>query len=121
VVVEDGYYRVNSRRIAMMHRLSIGAIVSDQVLMVKYVRGGYVGSVEEYFISSLKVGDTFWFAGRALKLVKVQGTEALVRKSKAKKGKIPTWRGGRIQLSSQLSHQLQQAMDALKRGGLLRR
>jgi ATP-dependent Lhr-like helicase len=115
VVVEDGYYRVNSRRIAMMHRLSIGAIVSDQVLMVKYVRGGYVGSVEEYFISSLKVGDTFWFAGRALKLVKVQGTEALVRKSKAKKGKIPTWRGGRIQLSSQLSHQLQQAMDALKR------
>lgn len=115
-VVEDkGLYRVESRRVATMHRLSIGAIVSDQVLMVKYVRGGYVGSVEEYFISSLKVGDTFWFAGRALKLVKVQGTEALVRKSKAKKGKIPTWRGGRIQLSSQLSHQLRRAMDALKR------
>ncbi|MEO0733536.1 MAG: ligase-associated DNA damage response DEXH box helicase, partial [Bacteroidota bacterium] len=118
VIVEDGVYKVESKRTAMMHRLSIGAIVSEQVLMVKYLRGAYIGTVEEYFISSLKVGDNFWFAGRNLKLVKVKGTEVLVRRSKAKKGKVPTWMGARMQLSSQLSHELREAMDHLKRGDL---
>jgi ATP-dependent Lhr-like helicase len=111
---EDGVYRVESKRVAMMHRLSIGAIVSETTLMVKYMSGGYIGSIEEYFISSLKVGDTFWFAGRSLKFMKVKGTEALVKKSKSKKGKIPSWRGGRMQLSSQLSQFLRQALEELK-------
>ena len=114
VVDEDGVYKVESKRVAMMHRMSIGAIVSEQTINVKWVRGGYVGTIEEYFISSLKVGDTFWFGGRALKLVKVKGTEALVRKSNAKKGKIPSWRGGRMQLSSQLSSYLRKAFEQLK-------
>ena len=115
VVVEDGVYRVTSRRVAMMQRMSIGAIVSDNVLTVKYVRGGFIGTVDEYFVSSLKTGDTFWFAGRSLKLVKVKGTEALVKKSNAKRGRIPSWRGGRMQLSGQLSSSLREAMDDLKR------
>jgi len=114
VVLEDGLYQVKSKRVAMMHRMGIGAIVSEQVMMVKYVRGGYIGTIEEYFLSSLKTGDTFWFAGRSLKLVKIKGTEALVRKSTAKKGKIPTWRGGRMQLSSQLSSELREAVEHLK-------
>ncbi|NJC26690.1 ligase-associated DNA damage response DEXH box helicase [Neolewinella antarctica] len=114
VVVEDGLYKVTSRRVAMMHRMGIGAIVSEQVMMVKYLRGGYIGTIEEYFVSSLKTGDTFWFAGRSLKLVKVKGTEALVRKSNAKSGKIPSWRGGRMQLSGQLAHRLRESMEFLK-------
>ncbi|MEM9525515.1 MAG: ligase-associated DNA damage response DEXH box helicase [Bacteroidota bacterium] len=116
VIVEEGVYKVTSKRVAMMHRLSIGAIVSEQVLMVKYLRGAYIGTVEEYFISSLKVGDNFWFAGRNLKLVKVKGTEVLVRRSKAKKGKVPTWMGARMQLSNQLSAELREAFDHLKTG-----
>lgn len=111
---EEGIYKVESKRVAMMHRLSIGAIVSETTLMVKYMSGGYIGAIEEYFISSLKPGDTFWFAGRSLKFVKVKGTEALVKKSAAKKGKIPSWRGGRMQLSSQLSIYLRRAMEELK-------
>ncbi len=111
---EEGIYRVDNRRVATMHRMSIGAIVSETTLMIKYLRGGYIGSIEEYFVSSLKPGDTFWFAGRSLQFVKVKGTEALVRKSNSKKGKVPSWRGGRMQLSSQLSHYLRLAMQELK-------
>ncbi|MBC6995649.1 ligase-associated DNA damage response DEXH box helicase [Lewinella lacunae] len=114
VVVEDGLYRVTNKRIAMMHRMSIGAIVSGTALLLKYISGGLIGTIDEYFISSLKTGDTFWFAGRSLKLVKVKGTEALVRKSNAKKGKVPTWHGGQMQLSSQLSGALREALDHLK-------
>ena len=115
VVEEDGRYKVQSKRVAMMHRMGIGAIVSEQTMLVKYMSGGYIGTIEEYFISSLKTGDTFWFAGRSLKLVKVKGTEALVKRSSAKKGKIPSWRGGRMQLSSQLSSRLREAMEFLNK------
>jgi len=114
VVIEDGVYKVTSRRIAMIHRMSVGAIVSGQVMMLKYVRGGRIGTIDEYFISSLKTGDTFFFAGRSLKLVKVKGTEALVRKSSAKKGKVPSWQGGTMPLSMQMSTGLRQALDDLK-------
>jgi len=114
VVVEDGVYKIASKRAAMMARMSVGAIVSGQVMMLKYLRGGRIGTIDEYFISSLKIGDTFFFAGRSLKLVKVKGLEALVKKSTAKKGKVPSWHGGTLPLSTQMSTGLRQALDDLK-------
>ncbi|MEL6485410.1 MAG: helicase-related protein, partial [Bacteroidota bacterium] len=99
-------YRVESKQIAMRHRLSIGAIVSESSLKVKYVSGGYLGTIEEYFLSQLKPGDTFWFAGKSLALVKIKGMEALVRKSRAKKGKVPSWLGGRLNFSNELAEHL---------------
>ena len=47
-IMEDGVYKINSRRIAMRHRLHIGTIVSDAMLKVRFVTGGYVGVIEEY-------------------------------------------------------------------------
>lgn len=114
VIVEDGVYKIASKRAAMMARMSVGAIVSGQVMMLKYLRGGNIGTIDEYFVSSLKIGDTFFFAGRSLKLVKVKGLEALVRKSTAKKGKIPSWHGGTLPMSTQMSTGLRQALDDLK-------
>lgn len=113
---EEVRYRIANRRMAQIHRLGIGAIVSMNTLRVKYLRGGYIGTVEEYFLAQLNPGDTFWFAGRSLTLVKIQGTEALVRKSKAKKGKIPSWQGGRMSLSNQLSAHLRDTIDLLHQG-----
>lgn len=106
-------YRVESKRIAMLHRLSIGAIVSESSLKVKYVTGGYLGTIEEYFLSQLKPGDTFWFAGRSLALVRIKGMEALVRKSRSKKGKVPSWLGGRLSFSNELSAELRIAIDRM--------
>ena len=37
VVIEEGVYKVTSRAIAMRHRLSIGAIVSEVMMTVKYM------------------------------------------------------------------------------------
>jgi ATP-dependent Lhr-like helicase len=102
-IEEDGRYKINSRKVATRHRLSMGTIVSDQQLMVKFMRGGKLGSVEESFIATLEPGDTFWFSGRALELIKVRGNEVLVKKSKKRKGKIPSWNGSRMPLSSQMA------------------
>lgn len=99
VVIEDGLFKVTSRRIAMQHRLSIGAIVSDMMLLVKFKKGKYLGSVEEWFVSRLKEGDVFWFSGRALQLVHIKNNEVIVRPTTQKTGLIPSWQGGRLPIS----------------------
>lgn len=110
VEVHEGLYKVHDRRTALQHRLSIGTIVGDESLQIKYLRGGYIGTVEEWFIAQLKPGDVFWFAGRALELVRIKDMTAQVRKSNASKGKVPSWQGGRMPLSSELSAFLREKM-----------
>lgn len=116
-VLKEGKVIVESRRIAMRHRMNIGTIVSDGMLYVKYQKGPRLGMVEEWFVSSLSEGDVFWFAGKALSFIRVQGEEILVKRSKAKKGKVPAYMGGKLPLSSQISHLLRERFgQALKPG-----
>ena len=93
VVDQMGSYKVANRSIAMRHRMTIGTIVSDADLIVKYRKGGFIGSIEEWFVSKLNPGDVFTFAGKNLELIKIQNNQVLVKKSKAK-AKIPSWMGG---------------------------
>lgn len=116
VEIVDGPYKVNNRRVAMRHRLSMGTIVSDLSMRIRFLTGGYLGTIEESFISRLKPGDNFWFAGRSLELVKVKEMTAYVRKSKSNKGQIPSWMGGRMPLSSQLSAMFRKKLDDVARG-----
>lgn len=119
VVIEDGVYKVTSRKVAMRHRLSIGAIVSDAMMQVKFRKGGYLGSIEEWFVSRLKPGDAFWFSGRLLELVKVKDMQAIVRPSGQKKGIVPSWKGGRFAITTDfataLRHTFQMIQDPLKK------
>ncbi len=106
----DGKFKVHSRAVAMRHRLQIGTIVSDAVLTVKYLKGGFLGSIEEWFISKLKPGDVFTFAGRNLELFRVKNMQVLVKKSKQKTSKIPSWMGGRMSFSSEMSTLLREEL-----------
>lgn len=111
VVVQNGIYRVENRSIAQRHRLSIGTIVGDSSLFVKFISGKYLGTIEEYFISRLDTGDVFWFAGRNLELVRIKDMEAHVRKTNRKSGAVPSWQGGRMPLSSQMSEMIRLKLD----------
>ena len=102
-ISEDGMMTVHDKGVALRHRLSMGTIVSDSVLKIKYQTGKYLGTIEEWFISKLSRGDVFTFAGRNLELLTLNGMEVIVRKSKVKKAKIPAWIGGRFSFSSNLS------------------
>jgi ATP-dependent Lhr-like helicase len=112
VVDEDGTVHVHDRRAALRHRLSIGTIVGSESYAVKLIGGGRIGTVEEWFINQLKPGDVFWFAGRSLEFVRVQGLVAQVRKSREQKGKIPSWQGGRMPLSSYMAKVLREQLTA---------
>ena len=110
-IMEDGLYKINGRRLAMRHRLHIGTIVSDAMLKVRFISGGYVGVIEEYFISRLTPGDVFTLAGRNLEFVMIKDMTALVRKSNAKKSIVPSWQGGRMPLSANLGMMLRRKLD----------
>ncbi len=112
---EDGVYKIINSKAAQRHKLSIGTIVGDPAMSVKFITGGHLGTVEESFVSKLNPGDTFWFAGQNLEFMMIKDLTVLVKKSKRKSGLTPSWGGGRLPLSSLLSDQirnkLQQAID----------
>ncbi len=116
MVFENGFYQVKDRRIAQRHRMSIGTIVSDAVLNVSLLNGKRLGTIEEYFIASLNIGDAFWFAGQALEFVRLKDMTVQVKKSIAKKARVPAWGGGRLPLSSRLSALIRQKLSDYRRG-----
>ena len=109
-VESDGKFKVNNRGIAMRHRFQIGTIVGDATITVKYQTGGYIGSIEEYFISKLTRGDVFTFAGRNLEFIRIKGMQAHVRNSTKRTNKVPSWMGGRLSFSAQMSELLRQEL-----------
>jgi ATP-dependent Lhr-like helicase len=116
VEVDNGIYKVANKSVALRHRLSIGTIVSDAMINVSYVGGKKLGSIEEWFISQLNPSDVFWFAGRSLELVRIKDLTAQVKDAKNKNGRIPSYMGGRLPLSSQMSKVLRDKIDAYNKG-----
>lgn len=114
---EGPRYTVRDPRVARLHRMNLGTITSDTSLGVTLGRGGALGSVEESFLSRLKPGQTFWFAGRCLELVSLDGVRARVRLARGKESTVtPQWMGGRMPLSSELAHSVRACLDRAARG-----
>ncbi|HEX8543992.1 MAG TPA: ligase-associated DNA damage response DEXH box helicase [Pseudomonas sp.] len=117
---EHGIWRVPNARLARRHRMSVGTIVSDASINVKYWSkgggGGSLGSVEEGFIARLKPGDGFLFSGRLLELVRVENMTAYVKRATSKKAAVPRWNGGRMPLSNELADAVVAKFDAAARG-----
>ena len=107
----DGLYRITSRRMAMRHRMHIGTIVSDAMMKVKFLSGGFIGVIEEYFISKLQAGDVFTLAGRNLEFLMIKDMLVLVKKSNSKKSIVPSWVGGRMPLSANLGFMLRKKLS----------
>jgi ATP-dependent Lhr-like helicase len=111
IEIINGLYKITNRRIAMRHRMHIGTIVSDPMMKVKFLSGGYVGVIEEWFIARMQPGDAFTLAGRTVEFVMIKDTTCIVRKSNAKKSRIPSWQGGRMPLSANLGFMLRKKFD----------
>jgi ATP-dependent Lhr-like helicase len=101
----EGRVHVRSERIARLHRMNIGTIVEAPVLKVRYAGrgGGSLGEVEEYFVNMLTPGDTFMFAGRLLKFLRLR--EAVVEVADGGTGdpKVPAYAGGRMPMTTNLA------------------
>jgi len=115
-VDEAGLYRVPDRGIARRHRMSVGTIVSDASMQVKFMSGGNIGTMEEGFIARLRKGDCFFFAGRLLEFIRVKDMVAYVQKATRKKGTVPTWQGSKMALSTELGDAVLEMMQTAAQG-----
>ncbi len=108
----DGWHVVRDAAIAKRHRMSVGTIVSDASMEVRYLNGRRLGHVEESFVAWLSPGDAFVFGGHALELIRVENMTALVRPAKPGAATVPRWQGGRSPLSSEVSESVRELLEA---------
>ena len=106
VVLLDSRYVVSDADLVRRHRQSVGTITSNATVAVSWLKGGTLGQVEESFISRLRPGDIFVFAGRSLRLARVRDSIAYVRLAHAPSRYVPRWQGARMPLSAALGREL---------------
>ena len=103
---KDGVWRLSHPEQAARHRMNAGIIMDGEMLDVRISAGGRggrsLGRVEERFAASLSPGDTFFFAGTSLEVVKIQDMEVLVRAAKTSAA-IPSYGGTRMALTTHLA------------------
>jgi ATP-dependent Lhr-like helicase len=103
----EGYVYVANSRIARQHRMNIGTIVEAPTLKVRLAGkrgfGKGLGEVEEYFVNMLTPGDTFMFAGRLLKFLRLRETWVEVVEGGAGEPKVPAYAGGRMPMTTHLA------------------
>ena len=104
-------YIVSNKNIMRIHKFNIGTITSDKYINVKFMRGKTIGNVEENFVSRLKTGDTFFFAGRILEYIKLKDMILYVKVSNKKSSLVPAWVGGQIAISNLLSRNIRKEIN----------
>ena len=108
---DAGIWRVPNATLARRHRSNIGTIVSDASMVVQFMGGARLGTVEEGFIARLSPGDAFLFGGRLLELIRVHEMTALVRLAKGARAAVPRWNGGRMSFSTELADAMVEQLE----------
>ncbi|AHE56799.1 ligase-associated DNA damage response DEXH box helicase [Sphingomonas sanxanigenens] len=101
----DGMWRVSHPNFVKQHRLNAGIIVDAPTLDVRFKNGRKLGTVEEYFASTLSPGDTFFFSGISLEVERIDTADLVVRAT-ARPARIPTYVGARMPLSTNLARRV---------------
>jgi ATP-dependent Lhr-like helicase len=109
---DAGIYRSTSTRIAQLHRLNVGTITGDATLEICYTTGRRIGTIDEGFITGLREGTRFVFAGKVLQFVGVRDLTVLVRPVSGKTGTTPIWAGTKLPISESLSLAMRGALHA---------
>ena len=102
---KENLYTIKNKNIRNKYRLNVGTIVESYMLKVK-LGNRTLGQVEEWFIEGLNEGDTFLFGGRILEYQYLSNNNVIVKTTKDQQPKIPSYAGGRLPLSSELSFQV---------------
>jgi len=110
---KQNLYTIKNKNIRNKYRLNVGTIVESYMLKVK-LGNRTLGQVEEWFIEGLNQGDTFLFGGRVLEYQYLSNNNVIVRTTKDQQPKIPSYAGGRLPLSSELSFQVRSLISKEK-------
>ncbi len=113
----EGRVHVRSEAVARLHRMNIGTIVEAPVLKVRYggrgrgPGGAPLGEIEEYFVNQLVPGDSFIFAGRLLRFLRLRENAVEVEDGGSGDPKVPAYAGGRMPLSTNLASRVRAMLN----------
>lgn len=102
---KDGLWRVTTPAFIAQHRLNAGIIVEAPMLEVRFRNGRRLGKIEENFGASLSPGDSFFFAGMALEVERVEQTDLIVRAT-AKQARFVSYMGARLAITATLANRV---------------
>lgn len=113
--VQDGRFRVATRRAMRSYYRNIGTISDD--FQVKIVLGNNhrLGHVEEGFVATLQPGEAFTIGGRSVRVKHWHADVATVEAARGERVKTPRWMGGRMSLTARLASE-ELALRRLLRG-----
>ena len=109
-VNKDKFYAIKNKSVRNRYRLNVGTIVESYMLKVK-LGNRTLGQVEEWFIEGLNEGDTFLFSGRVLEYQSISNNNVIVKSTNHTQPKIPSYAGGRLPLSTELSIEVRKLLS----------
>jgi ATP-dependent Lhr-like helicase len=109
----EGRVHVRSEAVARQARMNIGTIVEAPLLKVRMAGrgGGTLGEVEEYFANLLSPGDSFMFAGRLLRFVRLRETVVEVTEGGEGDPMVPAYAGARLPLTTNLAARVRRMLS----------
>ena len=104
----DGRVEIRSARIARIARMNIGTIIEMPLLKVRLMGGrknggGSLGEIEESFVNMMTPGDTFMFAGRLLRYLRIRETSVECTDGGRGDPMVPAYAGGKYPLTTNLA------------------
>ena len=129
-LTEDGTWRLTHPSIGQQYRMNAGTIIESEALNVRLIRaktraamtrgGPVLGKVEEHFLETLSVGDTFMFGGNVVRFQGIHEMECLVTKAGPdEEAKIPYYGGTKFPLTTFLAARVREMLADPKRWGAL--
>jgi ATP-dependent Lhr-like helicase len=117
----EGRVHVANARVARQARMNLGTIVEQPLLKVRLAgRGGAaLGEVEEYFANGLREGDTFMFAGRLLRFLRIRETTLECAEGGTGTPAVPAYGGTRMSLTTNLAARVRAILHDPARWGHL--
>jgi len=106
----DGRLHVRDQSIARQLRMNLGTIVETPMLSVRLRGGPLLGEVEEWFVSTLRPGDAFIFAGQVLSFQAIEEMTALVTRGGEGQPRVPAYAGSRMPLTTWLAAQVREIL-----------
>ena len=103
---ETGILRINNFRNKTKTLMNIGTIIDNSNYKVKLKNGKILGFVDDFFILSIKCGDTFTFSGLNLLCNLINSDEIIVEIVNKKSLKTPIYWGGNLPLNPKISNEI---------------
>jgi ATP-dependent Lhr-like helicase len=101
----QGNVHIRNERVARQARMNVGTITEAPMLKVR-MGSQSLGEVEEYFGNTLRPGNTFMFAGRLLKFIRINELTIECTDGGTGTPAVPAYGGARLPLTTNLAHRV---------------